>query len=458
MPEPEHLHILVDTAVRIDAKKTPRTLVDALRRHFRQHSTRDSSPTLMDTREGQHRMPQGLLPRVTETCRRHGVTFAVEDRRAMISCPPLRSSASLSEPEQELLRQLLLRDSGVLIAAADQGYHLAIELMTRRQQHTLVVVETAAEERRWLDHLQRALGLSSPFVLPLSEATAETHVVVGRYSAITKLPAEELQGGYGMVVFDGLCEVNALTLFKSIRKVGSRYLLGMARDPERADGLHHQLFMTLGGNQHHLDPTEADQLQISYRNRVTSFTYSYEERRQYQAMIAALASDQARADLVLEDVAAQAAAGHCCLVLSERRDHLELLASLVPPSVSAEILTSTVKLADRGKIISRFQNRETTVLMATTQIVGEALSTPIHDRLFLAFPFSYTRKLDRAIEGLLQPQPGQADAVIFDYDDPAVTPLHRAFLKRKQYFTRLCKKARDQRRQQAQLALPLDPP
>ncbi len=462
MPEPEQLHILVDTAVRIDAQKTPRTLVDALRRHFRQHAARDSSTTLMDTRlmdthEGQHRMPQGLLPKVTETCRRHGVPFAVEDRRAMVSCPPLRSTTSLSKAEQELLRQLLLRDGGVLIAAADQSHPLAIELITRRQQHTLIVVETAQEERRWLDRLQRVLKLSAPFVLPITEATSETHIVVGRYSAMAKLPSSTLKDGYGMVVFDGISQVNALTLFKSIRAVGARYLLGLAQRPERADGLHHQLFMTLGGTQHHLAPTETPRLQISYRNRVTSFAYPYEGRRQYQAMIADLARDRERAALILEDVMAQATAGHSCLVLSERREHLELMASLVPPECSAEILTSTVRLAERGRIISRFQNRETTVLMATTQIVGEALSTPTHDRLFLAFPFSYTRKLDKAIAGLLQPQADQADAIIFDYDDPAVVPLHRAFLKRKHFFTKLSKKTREQQLQHAQLALPLDP-
>jgi hypothetical protein len=131
--EPEPLQILVDTDVRVASDGTPRRIVDALRRHLRQHDMGTSaveSPAvlnLLQTREGQHLMPQGLLPKVTETCRRHGVPYAVVDRRAMVACPPFRSRLALNDTEQEALRRLLLRDSGVVVTA-ERRSRLAFEI------------------------------------------------------------------------------------------------------------------------------------------------------------------------------------------------------------------------------------------------------------------------------------------------------------------------------------------
>ena len=461
MADPLNLQILVETDLQLPSAETPRRILEAMRRHLRQHAAAaatgpgasESPLTLIQTREGQHRMPQALLPALTEACRRQGVAYTVVDRRAMVACPALRSKHRLGEDEQEAVRRLLLRDSGVLLAESVESRRaIAIELLARRQQRTLIAVDGAGEAERWLDELGESLGLAAPLIAPLRRASGETRIAVGRYSAALQLQSGELRHGFGMVVCDGLDQVDALSLMKLVRGTGARYLLGLSGAATRPDGLQGTLLLALGGIGHTLAAPQAaaETPRLGYRFRATSFDFPYQGRSQYQALMAALARDPQRAELIMADVAAEARAGHACLVLSERRDHLEQLAALLPGELAVEMLTSTVRPTDRSRGLQRFQTGEVNVLFATGQI---ATAAPRATRLFLTFPFAYLRKLEEPVGWLLQPAPGKGEVLAFDYDDHRVTPLHRAFEKRRSFLERLSRQAEEQAAQQAQMQL-----
>jgi hypothetical protein len=448
----------VDSEVHVPSNVTPQKVLEAIRRALRQHDLpkgekRRLLNLVQATRGGPHRLPQALLSKVTETYHRYGVPFSVVDRRAMVSCPALRSQLTLSADEERAMRQLLLRDSGVLISGERTRDVLAVGLAARRQQRTLVA---ALEPAPWVERFSAGLGLAAPHVAPIADATADTWITVASYDALARLEPEALRNDYGMVICDGLCTVDAVTLMRTVRGIGARYLLGLAAEPVRKDGLHQTLFLALGGVVHRVAGRAKQTnpgLRLTTRGRTTDFAFpGYEGRRQYQALVAALAADRPRGEIVAADVAEEAGAGHPCLVLSERRDHLELLDSLLPEGLTRETITSTVRPAERQRIISRFERGELAVLLATSQIAAESLATPKVQRLFFTFPFSYARKLDRVIRrGLLAPTAGQDDAALYDYDDPQVEPLHRAFVKRAEFLGKL----RREIERAAQLELPL---
>jgi len=247
-----------------------------------------------------------------------------------------------------------------------------------------------------------------------------------------------------------------LTLMKVIRAVGARYLLGFADSPQRGDGLGSLITLALGGIVHQLTrPAATPTPRLICCFRATAFDYAYGGRQQYQALVAALAADEARSRLVVEDVVREASAGQPCLVLSERRDHLEQLARLLPADLAAESLTSAVHPAERTRIVKRFEEGGIVVLLATGQITTEAVCSARARRLFLTFPFSYARKLESTIRRLLEPSPGKEDAIVYDYDDPRVAPLHRAFEKRRAFLTRLAREADEAAAGEAQLHLPV---
>ncbi len=456
MAEQAELEIRVDTDVHLDTDHAPRRMLSALRRRLRQSSPGGTVPMLLETRDGRHRLPQGLLPWVTEACQRKDIPFEVVDRRSVVSCRALRSRRKLDEQQRKALRQLMVRDSGVVAAPKPARMALAVELMAARQQRTLVLTSTDRSARGWLDDLSEVLGLDAPHVAPLAAAGPDTRVAVGTYAALGKMPLEVLRSDYGMVIFDALEAAEPGLLMRSIRNTGARYLLGLARASTKANAGYEHIHLTLGGVVCRLEhAAQETPLLPAYRTRLTEFCRPYEGRKGYQKLLAELATDEARCQLIAGDVAREAGGGHPCLVLSERRTHLEHLARQLPGDLKVETLTSAVGPARRGRVIQRFESGEIQVLLCTSQIAQDSISTNRISRLFLTFPFTYVRKLSKPLQGLIQPFAGQQDAVLYDYHDALMEPLVRSHDKRHKLLTRFRRDVERTVRSKSQMTLPL---
>ena len=458
------LQIQVEADVLVDSGAASRPLMEVIRRRLRQGDSRQRKsadmgalPVILETRDGKHRLPQALLPLVTEACIRKQVKFTVEDRRAMAPCPALRCRRRLEGAEAATLNKLLLRESGVLVAPREGLEALAVDLLARRQQRTLILAHGQREVARWIETVARNLGISQPHVVPLAQATDEARVVVARYRDLLNGSPADAAPSFGMVIFDGLDHVVAQTVMAAIRAADAHYLLGLGERPERADGLHDPIHLALGGEVQRLEPPTSARakLHLSHRVRVTDFTFDYDGRGQYQALLAALAQDEARIAMVLEDIAEDVSKGQKCVVLSDRRDHLERLeAGLEAGGLTVGCLTSTVGMAARRGLVARFEVGELQVLLCMRSIAQEALETSPFSRLYLTFPFKHVQGLSRAIDRLLSPAPGKTDAALVDYNDIHVEPLKNAFAKRRQHIKRLRRQTDESRRKESQLDLP----
>jgi len=439
--------------------------MEVIRRRLRQGGGRQRKasggsnglPVILETRDGKHRLPQGLLPMVTEACIRKQVPYSVDDRRAMAPCPALRSRRRLSDAEAATLNKLLLRESGVLVAPRDGLDAVAVDLLARRQQRTLILAHGQGDVARWIEFVARHLNLSQPHVVPLAQATDEARVVVARYRDLHMGAPGPGAPSFGMVIFDGLHKADAHSVMAAIRGADAHFLLGLGERAERSDGHHDPIHLALGGELQRLEPPTSarGRLHLQHRVHVTDFTFSYGGRGQYQALLAALARDEARTKQVLADIAADVRKGQSCVVLSDRRDHLEALAAgLESRGVSVGCLTSKVRVAHRRALVARFEAGDLQVLLAMRSIAQEAMEASRFSRLYLTFPFKHVQGLSRALDRLLTPSPGQTDAVLVDYNDVQVEPLEKAFAQRRKHIERQRRQADEKRRKESQLDLP----
>lgn len=457
MAEPiQKLRLVVDTEVRLPVTAAPRSVIEALRRELRQHGAErlpglDGGPRaragLLRAERGFYLLPQALLPRVVEVCRRHGLASEVVDRRTVALCAALRSRLPLTASQEAALRTLLLRDSAVIVVPdATDRLGLAAALIAKRQQRTTIIT-TSPLVAALRAQLERALGL---------EGAPSDEVVVYGYEEAAGVGAARLRTESGLIVCDALQSVEAALLLRVLSQAGSRYLLGLATEHRRADGLEAPLFSAVGELVQELPPPSSPRgVVLHTRRRSSAFRYAYQGREHYQNLLAALAQDSARNQLIVDDVVEEVAAGRACVVLSERRDHLEQLRERLPPAIAglSETITSEVRPADRSAIVARFNRAELSVLLATGQIVSESLPVARGGALFVAFPFSYARKLERIVGALLQPSPNKSEVVVYDYDDVEVPPLHRACEKRLRVLTRLQRSAQREYLRWAQMDL-----
>jgi len=113
------------------------------------------------------------------------------------------------------------------------------------------------------------------------------------------------------------------------------------------------------------------------------------------ALYAALGQDQARNDLIFDDVLQALEAGRCPLVLTER------------------------------------------LILATGRYIGEGFDDPRFDTLFLAMPISWKGTLAQYVGRLHREHDGKREVIVYDYVDHSVPVLARMAAKREKGYRAL---------------------
>jgi superfamily II DNA or RNA helicase len=168
--------------------------------------------------------------------------------------------------------------------------------------------------------------------------------------------------------------------------------------------------------------------------RATSFSAAWSRERGIQDLYARLAADEARNALILNDVLAALEEGRSPLVLTERRDHLDLLANALRPATrNLIVLHGGMKAAQRKAALARLSEipkDDERVVVATGRYIGEGFDDPRLDTLVLAMPVAWRGTLVQYAGRLHRKQHGKTEVRVHDYVDSAVPVLAKMFEKR----------------------------
>jgi superfamily II DNA or RNA helicase len=122
--------------------------------------------------------------------------------------------------------------------------------------------------------------------------------------------------------------------------------------------------------------------------------------------------------------------GRSPLVLTERIEHLQILAQLLSPKISRliqlrggqtrrELDSALAGLADNADSVSR-------VVLATGKYIGEGFDDPGLDTLFLALPMSWRGTVAQYVGRLHRLHAGKREVRVYDYSDLNVPMLENA--------------------------------
>jgi superfamily II DNA or RNA helicase len=153
-----------------------------------------------------------------------------------------------------------------------------------------------------------------------------------------------------------------------------------------------------------------------------------------QPLYAALAIDEQRNRLILGDVTTALAEGRSPILLTERKDHLELLAAgLRDIACHLVVLRGRMTQTERraaAATLAAIPNDEPRVVIATGRYIGEGFDDARLDTLFLAMPVSWKGTLVQYAGRLHRLHPGKTEVCIYDYVDREIPMLARMFEKR----------------------------
>jgi len=389
-------------------------------------------------------LPRGCLDEALELLRSHGIEAMVEDRRQ--SGAPIAASflGTLRSDQVGALEAISQHDFGVLAATTAFGKTVvAAALIARRARNTLILVHRKELLTQWVERLRTFLSTSKDDIGTIAggrrKPTGRIDVALIQ-SLVRKGEVSDIVGDYGHLIVDECHHLSASSFELVARRSKARYVLGLSATVTRKDGHHPIILMQCGPIRHKISAkSEAARQSFDHvvHLRPTGFQPPAEMTRggrlSMPSVYSALANDEARNTLIIDDVIAALEAGRCPIVLTERRDHLEYLHQCCKGATPHLIMLRGGMGAKERRAVDaalRASRREERLVLATGRYLGEGFDDPRLDTLFLTMPISWRGPLAQYVGRLHRDYQGKNEVIVYDYVDADIPVLVRMASKR----------------------------
>ncbi len=387
-------------------------------------------------------LPRGCAEEASEFLKEHGANLHISDRRESGKHIKAEFLGALMPDQSESLRALAECEYGILVAPPGSGKTVvAISLIASRKRNTLILVNRQHLLDQWVKQLALFLNIEPQAIGRIGGGVRRRtgNIDVAMFQSVfRKGQVSEEIDGYGQVIVDECHHVPAFSFERVLARVRSRFVAGFTATPKRRDGLDSITRMQMGpivreSKEDHM--TAGLDVERKLVVRETGFEYEGSAPEPaIQTYYKALQSDALRNDLIASDVAKALSEGRSPIVLTERREHLDLLAEQL-----SELAKNVVVLkggATAGKRrntlaeLAKIPHSESRVLLAIGRYIGEGFDDSRLDTLFLTMPISWRGVVVQYAGRLNRPHPGKTELRIYDYVDTLVPMLAGMFRRR----------------------------
>lgn len=388
-------------------------------------------------------IPRGCLRQVLLMCRRMGIEYLLDDRRRRLPPVDFSFQGELRAFQKTAVEAMLARDFGTLNSPTGSGKTvMALNMVARRRQPTLVIVHTKDLAAQWVDRIGAYLGIPPEECGTIAGGRTKigARITVALVQSLYKC-ADEVSPHIGFVVADECHRCPSRTFTQAVASFDACFMLGLSATPWRRDNLSRLIFWYLGDVHHEVDKAglvaAGEVLSAEVIVRETRFRPYHDPVSEYSKMLSELTSDTPRNLLIAQDVADEVVAGSgIALVLSDRRAHCENLQALLRFrfKVDAELMIGDMPIQERQEVVERLNAGTARVVIATGQLIGEGFDCRGLSTLFLATPVRFSGRLLQYLGRVLRPAPGKQKARVFDYVDVQVETLVKAAKARQRVY------------------------
>lgn len=389
-------------------------------------------------------LPRGTAEEIKEIVKRAGSKVSLIDRRPVPKKLALKFLGSLVPSQMKAIEAILRYDMGVLVAPPGAGKTvMGCYAVAERNVPTLILAHRKPILDQWRFQIGELLGLPSRLVGQVGGGrNRQTGVIdLGMMQSLKRFDdLEAFFSKYGFIVVDECHHLPAFTFEACVKKASVRYILGLTATPYRRDGLQEIITLQCGSIRHTMEPIE-NSFSRTLFVRETSFAYSDDGDPSIQEIFRSLVKDDARNELIREDVRQALTDRRRCLILSHWKEHCELLADgLRQHGKTPLVLTGSLGKKTRSAILESIQDMPSDselLAIATGQYLGEGFDCPQVDTLFLAFPLSFKGKLVQYVGRVLRSHEGKSSVRVYDYVDTQVPILRKMYAKRQKTYRSL---------------------
>jgi superfamily II DNA or RNA helicase/very-short-patch-repair endonuclease len=390
-------------------------------------------------------LPRGCFEEVMSLLASLRIEATVRDERCHGTELAVEFCGTLRDEQLQAGAAMLAHESGVLAATTAFGKTvLAAWLIAQRGVNTLVLVHRQQLLEQWVERLSQFLGIEPKAIGRWGggrkKLTGNIDVALIQ-SLIRKDVVQDLVGDYGHLVVDECHHLSARSFELVARRAKPRYVTGLSATVARKDGHHPIIFMQCGPVRHKVDARrQAQDRPFSHEVwvRPTGFVPGGEpaddKRVEFQRLCDAVMHAEARNRMICAEVAEAVRAGRSPVVLTERTEHLQMLAGILGEKVP-HVITLQGGMGRKALLAALARVREIPagtgrVVVATGRFLGEGFDDARLDTLFLTMPVSWHGTIAQYVGRLHRLHDGKTSVRVYDYADLEVPMLSRMFDKR----------------------------
>ncbi len=383
-------------------------------------------------------LPRGCLDAVKALLKDNSIRCDLQDERYKGEPIDVRFVGTLRPDQEAAVTAMLHHDAGVLRAPTAFGKTVtAAAMIARRGVNTLVLVHRTELLKQWQERLQAFLGVGKGMIGTIgggkAKPTGKIDIAVMQ-SLSRQGDVNSLVESYGQVIVDECHHVGAASFDAILKRTKATFVLGLTATPIRRDGLQPIIFMQCGPIRHKAaTPASAPHdLEVVPRSRFSRIDLP--PGAGIQDVFRHIASDQARTEAIAAEVTAAFEHGRKVLVLTERTDHLDAIASALDGQVPFPfVLHGRMSRKQRSALIAELDAlppEAPRILLATGRLVGEGFDHPALNTLVLAMPVSWKGTLQQYAGRLHREHATKTDVRIVDFVDTGHPALLRMWEKR----------------------------
>ncbi len=391
-------------------------------------------------------LPRGCLAEVLDLFQSLEIKVHLTDEQFTGIPLDLQFQGDLWKEQQPAVNALLQHDIGVLSASTAFGKTVvATHMIAQRKTNTLVVVHRRQLLDQWIEALSQFLDLEPNEIGQIGggkRKPTENIDVAMVQSLVRKGVVNDIVGKYGYLIVDECHHISAVSFEQVVRQSKAKYLTGLSATVVRKDGHHPIIFMQCGPIRYRVDDRkQAEKRPFDHKViiRPTNFhlpSHLHNVAAQpIQDVYTMLARDDERNNLIIEDVIAAVQAKRFPVLLTERREHLDLLASLLTQKVkNVIVMAGGMGKKQRKQLLEQLASipaDQSRVIVATGRYLGEGFDDERLDTLFLALPIAWRGTLTQYAGRLHRLNAAKKDVIIYDYVDFEVPVLARMYAKRR---------------------------
>lgn len=414
----------------------------------------------LEETDGYIGIPRGCRSSLIHLLENSNVEYAFDDKRNKGKQINVSFKGILREEQTLAAEALLQHENGILSVPTAFGKTvIGASLIANRKCNTLILVHLQTLCDQWKKSLEQFLEINE--LLPEPEkkrGRKKIRSIIGQIgsgkntssgiidialiqSLVHENEVDEIVKNYGMVIVDECHHASSLNYEKVLGETNARYVYGLTATPKRQDGQHPVAFMQCGPIRYSVDAkVQAEKRNFdhyvipcftSFRKPLSQTGPDWHITKIYEVIV----ENELRNQQIVTDVCEVVANGRTPIILTQRKEHVVRLSTLLEKQTNAHIITLVG--ADSAKVknkmaesLATIPQDEKLIIIATGKYIGEGFDYPRLDTLFLASPIAWKGTLAQYAGRLHREYPGKQDVIVYDYVDIHIPVLERMYHKR----------------------------